>query len=258
MTLTPQRIEDIRHAFASQGYALVPNVVSRQRLTKHREELLGEFDRAKSAGELFSGGGMFSGHLNCFPGEASRFVYDTLCDEGIIDLARELSPQAVRKPNVGCNINLPGSSAQNYHIDGYASTPFMIVNVAPVDTTVLNGAMQLSPGTHLREYKYHEFVLARRPSIRVQMNAGDVLLRPSSLWHRGMPNRSKAIRPMLGFTWEDGGSQLDDPYSVHGGKIRFLHNRYTPDLTGRLRERAFALLPSVGSSYLFARSLLGK
>jgi hypothetical protein len=71
-----------------------------------------------------------------------------------------------------------------------------------------------------------------------------------------MPNRSKAIRPMLAFTWEDGGSNLADPYIAHGGKITLLTNRYSQSLSGRLRERAFASLPTLGKGYLFMRSLI--
>jgi len=256
--LTAQQIEQATAAFVSEGFAILPNVVSRQRLAEFRDELTEEFARAKRTGELFVGGGTVSGHLNCFPGEQSRFVYDSLRDYGIIDLVRQLSPQAVRMPNVGCNLNLPGSSAQNNHVDGYASSAFMIVNVACIDTTLVNGALEITPGTHKRDYKYHELVLARRRPLRVPLRAGDVLLRPSTLWHRGMPNRSSALRPMFGFTWEEGGSKLDDPYTLHDGKTRFLPNRYTSDLAGRLREHAFATLPALGSGYLFVRSLLGR
>jgi ectoine hydroxylase-related dioxygenase (phytanoyl-CoA dioxygenase family) len=132
----------------------------------------------------------------------------------------------------------------------------MIANVAMVRTTALNGATELSPGSHRRDYKYWKFVCARHPKVQVNMNPGDVLLRPSTLWHRGMPNRSQEIRPMLGFTWEDGGSQLEDPFSLHGGKIRFLPNRYGQGMAAQARERAFATLPRLGGSYLFLRSLL--
>lgn len=253
--LTPEQIADARRSYATDGYASLPGVVSPQSLQRLARELNEEFARVRGSGELFSGGGTYSGHLNCFPGAQSRFVFDALCDSGVIELVRQLSPQAVRMPNIGCNFNLPGSSAQNNHIDGYAATAFAIVNVAVVDTTIVNGALELTPGSHLRDYKYHEFVLARRPRRRMTMKAGDVLIRPSSLWHRGMPNKSRAVRPMLGFTWEDGGSQLDDPYTMHAGQIRFLPNRYSQDFAGMLRERAFAALPALGSAYLFARSL---
>ena len=84
---------------------------------------------------------------------------------------------------------------------------------------------------------------------------GDVLIRTSALWHRGMPNLSASARPMLALTWENGGSELPDPFLAHDGKIMFFPNRYSTDLAGKLRERAFVAVPALGSSYRFARSL---
>src|SRR3954470_13525520 len=139
MTQLSNQMQDLSSAFARDGYVTLPNVVSKSRLAALTEQLRGEYNRARAAGELFSGGGTISGHLNCFPGAQSRFVYEALCDAGVIDLVRQLSPQATRLPNVGCNLNLPGSSSQNCHVDGYASQPFIIVNVAAVDTTLVNG-----------------------------------------------------------------------------------------------------------------------
>ena len=254
-TLSPQ-MQKLSSAFAREGYVTLPDLVSRSRLAALTDELRGEYARARANGELFSGGGTISGHLNCFPGAQSRFVYEELEQNGVFDLVRSLSPSATRMPNIGCNLNLPNSSAQNPHADGYAATSFLIVNVAPIDTDLKNGAMEVTPGTHLRDYKYWQYALSGKPAIRMQMRAGDVIVRSSMLWHRGMPNRSNAIRPMLAFTWENGGSDVADPYTAHGGKITLLPNRYTQNLSGRLRERAFASLPALGRGYLFVRSVV--
>jgi len=70
-----------------------------------------------------------------------------------------------------------------------------------------------------------------------------------------MPNFSQLARPMLAFTWEDGGSSLADPYSVHDGRITFLPNRYQTDWASRLRERAFVAVPVAGTAYRAVRSL---
>src|SRR5262245_40672482 len=255
MTPLAEHMEDLSARFEREGYVTLPNVVSRSRLAALTDELRGEYARAKASGDLFSGGGTISGHLNCFPGAQSRFVYDELEQYGVFELVRKLSPSAWRMPNIGCNLNLPNSSAQNPHIDGYVASSFLIINVAPIDTDIENGAMEATPGTHLREYKYWQYAFSGKVAVRMCMSAGDVILRSSSLWHRGMPNRSNAIRPMLAFTWENGGSDLADPYLAHGGKIAFLTNRYALNLSGRLRERAFASLPALGSGYLFMRSL---
>jgi hypothetical protein len=245
---------ELHRAFARQGYVLLPGVVPKAPLAELNESILAAFEREQADGSLFSGGGLISGHLNCFPGEQSRFVYDTLVERGVIDLVRALSPQAKGLPNVGCNVNFPGSHEQNRHIDGYAATPFAIVNIASVDTDLGNGAMEVLPGTNRRSYKYWELVLEQPPPLRPVLKRGDVLVRTSKLWHRGMPNLSQRPRPMLALTWEDGGSTLADPYSAHGGRISFFPNRYQPTRLGRLRERAFVAVPSINATYRFVRS----
>src|SRR6187455_1219076 len=186
MTPIAGQMQDLSSRFAREGYVTLPNVVSKSRLAALTEDLRSEFARAKANGDLFSGGGTISGHLNCFPGAPSRFVYDELEQYGVFDLVRKLSPSATRMPNVGCNLNLPNSSAQNPHADGNVATPFIIVNVAPVDTDIENGAMEVVPSTHLREYKYWQYALSGKPALRARMSAGDVVIRLSSVWHRGM------------------------------------------------------------------------
>src|SRR5882762_9222123 len=78
MTPLSEQMQDLCSAFAREGYVTLPNVVSKSRLAALTDELRGEYARAKASGELFSGGGTVSGHLNCFPGAQSRFVYDEL------------------------------------------------------------------------------------------------------------------------------------------------------------------------------------
>lgn len=241
-------------AFESEGLVLLRGMVSPSVLEPLVTDIRQAFERARASGTLFDGGGMISGHLNCFPGAGTRRVYDELERVGVLELLRRLDPRAVRLPNIGCNMNLPGSNPQNRHIDGYAASAFGIVNVAAVDTNLENGAMEVLPGTSRREYKYWQLVVEGPKAVRPTLSAGDVVIRTSALWHRGMPNLSARPRPMLAFTWEDGGSQLDDPFAQHGGEIRFFPNRYQPTRLGRLRERAFVAAPSIPSAYRFVRS----
>jgi hypothetical protein len=242
--------------FERDGFLHVPGAVDRQQLSDWTREARASYREQVSRGVLFTGGGNWSGHLNCFPGESSRFVYEQLEARGIFELVQALSSQRLRAPNVGCNFNLPGSSAQNEHVDGYAATPFLVLNVAAVDTDLDNGAMEIVPRSHRRDFKYWEIVLQQRDRARVLMKQGDALIRTSRLWHRGMPNRSPEPRPMLAFTWENGGSSLADPYAQHGGRITFLPNRFATGWRGRLKERAFVAAPRLGVVYQVARSLL--
>ena len=253
--VTPDAVAAQRESFLKSGYLVFERVVDERQLIDLTGRIRGEFERVKSSGQLFAGGGTVSGHLNCFPGAASRFVLDQLQAAGIIDLVGALSETALRAPNIGCNLNLPGSFAQNEHVDGYAAQPFLVVNVACVETNLENGAMEILSGTHRTESKYWRILLERPERVRLTMRPGDVVIRPSALWHRGMPNHTQHARPMLAFTWEDGGSQLEDPYAVHQGQITFLPNRYQTDWASRLRERTFVALPSVGVAVRAVRSL---
>jgi Phytanoyl-CoA dioxygenase (PhyH) len=251
--------EQLKQTFEKDGYLVFRNLVSPERLSALHQQLAKAFDEAKRSGQLFSGGGTISGHLNCFPGEASRFAYEALESHGIVELVRTLFPKATRMPNVGCNFNLPHSVAQHYHADRNFLDHFMIANVAVVDTTIANGAIDIIPGSHQKFYKYWRFAVERvaRGSTRIEMKQGDVLVRTSNLWHRGMPNVTDTPRPMVAFTWEDGGSAQADPFKAEGGKIAFRQNWYRPTRIGRLRERTFVTAPITYSAYRFVTSLYG-
>jgi hypothetical protein len=258
--LTGGEVENLEREFVAKGYLVLRDVVSPDRLGELHATLAQEFDTASRSGALFDGGGLVSGHLNSHPGAGARFAYDNLQERGIIDLLKQLHPSVLRMPNVGCNFNLPGSHTQHYHTDRPFTRDFMIANVAIVNTVVENGAIEVIPGTHNRFYKYTQFVLQRRyrDGVRVPLNRGDVLLRSSNLWHRGTTNRTSTPRPMLAMTWEDGGSELQDPFAVEGGKVRFLPNWFKPTPVGRLREHLFVKVPIAYSALRFGRSLVDR
>jgi hypothetical protein len=256
--LQPADLEGLKARFAEDGYLIFKNVVPKDRLTRLHQQLSQAFEEAKQSGKLFAGGGTISGHLNCSPGEAARFAYESVEQAGIIDLIKALNPKATRLPNVGCNFNLPHSVAQHYHADRNFLDHFMICNVAVVDTTIENGAIDMIPGTHKKFYKYWRFAMERayRGSTRLEAKQGDVLIRTSNVWHRGMPNFTNQPRPMLAFTWEDGGNKEADPFKANGGGITFRTNWYQPTTLGRLRERTFVTAPITYSTYRFVTSLM--
>ncbi|HEY4215052.1 MAG TPA: phytanoyl-CoA dioxygenase family protein [Steroidobacteraceae bacterium] len=259
-TVPESGMEHLKQAYEKDGYCIVRNVVSKERLNELHRAVSEEFASASKSGALFSGGGLVSGHLNCFPGSGARFAYDTLQERGLIDLMKQFHPLVLRMPNLGLNFNLPGSHTQHYHIDRPFTGDFIICNVAVVDTVIENGAIEMIPGTHKQFYRYTRFVMERRyrDGVRLPLNQGDVLIRSSNVWHRGTTNRTSVPRPMLAMTWEDGGSQNPDPFSADGGRIRFHPNWFKPTAAGRMRERLFVKVPVAYSAFRFARSLLDK
>jgi ectoine hydroxylase-related dioxygenase (phytanoyl-CoA dioxygenase family) len=127
-----------------------------------------------------------------------------------------------------------------------------------VDTRIENGAIDLVPKTHKRFYRYWEFAAGRvyRGSTRIPMSQGDVLIRTSTLWHRGMPNMTKTARPMLAITLGEKGVNNPDPFAYRQGQVEFQTNWFTTSLLGRLRERTTVVAPVTYSAYRFAHSLL--
>jgi hypothetical protein len=250
--------DEMLRSFAEHGYLVFRDVISKDGLSALRDRIFQEYDRAKSSGSLFNGGGGLSGHLNCFPGEESRWVYEAMFENGVLDVVKALMPNVVGSPNVGLNMNLPKSVAQHYHSDSAFLQGFMVVNIAVVDTTIENGAIDVLPGTHKKFYKFWRFTIERaeRLTTRIQMKQGDVLIRTSNLWHRGMPNLTNVPRPMMALTWEAGGRK-DDGFKIDGGKVTFHPNWFYPTVLGRLRERTFVTAPFTYSAYRFARSLVG-
>jgi hypothetical protein len=253
--------EQAARFFSENGYAIFKNVVSKDKLSALRTRVVDEFERCQGSGTLFAGGGRVSGHLNCFPGEESRFAHDTLQERGILDFAKAMLRHSADPLYVGCNLNLPNSVTQHYHVDSAYAEEFMIVNVAVVDTDPVNGALEVAPGTHRKFYKYWRFALERphRFGIQLTLAQGDVVVRSSNLWHRGMPNRSSAPRPMFALTLGDKRAPAPpgDPFRINDGKIKFYPNWFRPNFLGRLRERTFVAAPITYSSYRFVRSLFG-
>lgn len=252
-------VEHCRARLDEDGYVVLPGLVSPDRLAELASSLTAEFERVRSSGELFRGGGSMTGHLNCFPGEQSRFVWDDLVEAGVVKMVGELRPDLVDSPRATMNFNLPGSVAQHYHTDGLYTEDFLICNIAVVDTDLVNGAIDVLPGTHQRFYKFWRYALERkyRLSTRLPAKCGDVIVRRSTLWHRGMPNRSTQPRPMMAITFGELTGQPADPFLVNDGKPNFFPNWYSTSRLGQLRERMYVKAPITYSAYRFARSLYG-
>lgn len=257
--LATMDVEEFRRGLDEDGYVVIRDVVSKDRLAELDITLHEEFERAKAAGELFEGGGTLSGHLNCFPGDGTRFVWDELDEHGIVDLVRAIRPDIADSVRATLNFNLPGSVAQHYHMDGLYTKDFLICNVAVVDTDLVNGAIDVLPGTNREWYKFWRYAIERkyRLTTRVPLTQGDVIVRKSTLWHRGMPNKSQRPRPMMAITFGEMEDTTGDPFLVNDGKIVFYPNWYKTSRLGKLRERTFVTAPITYSAYRFARSLYG-
>jgi hypothetical protein len=255
-TLSTEDIRKIEVGLRDHGFAIVRDVVSKEGLDALNSKLIEAYSQA----EKFDGGGSISGHLNCFPGEHARFAYDEIEAFGIGNLLRSLREGQRNDVRVTLNFNLPGSVPQHYHMDGVYMEEFIICNVAVVDTNIENGAIDVLPTTHLEFYPFWRYALERkyRLTTRIPMNQGDVLVRRSTLWHRGMPNTSQSPRPMLSFTFGERSAPVGDPFEG-STTINFYPNWYTnSSRLGVLRERVEVAFPITRSAWRCAKSFTRK
>jgi hypothetical protein len=250
-------VREFSEALDEDGFVVLRDVVSPAKLSALASELGAEYDAAVSDGGLFEGGGRLSGHLNCFPGVKARFVYDEIRDAGIVDLVRSYRPDVADRIRPTLNYNLPGSYAQHYHVDDAFLKPFLICNVAVVDTDLQNGAIDVLPATNRKFYPFWRYSLERvyRRSTRVPLRQGDAIVRMSTLWHRGMPNRTTTPRPMMAITFGEVPEAPTDPFGTNGGATEFYPNWFKTSRLGRLRERVSVRVPITYSAYRFATSL---
>lgn len=253
--LQAEQLTDVRRGLEDDGYCVIRGAVSKSGLTDFNRQVVEAYRQSSK----FDGGGSISGHLNCFPGEASRFIYQQIEEQGICDAVHAACPGLIPAVRPTLNFNLPGSSAQHYHMDGVYTEEYVICNVAVVDTDLVNGAIDVLPSTHREFYPFWRYAVQRkhRLTTRVPMDQGDVLLRRSTLWHRGMPNRSQEPRPMFSLTIGETSVPDGDPFVANGGGIEFYANWYSTSRLGRLRERVEVAVPATRSTVRFARSLVG-
>jgi ectoine hydroxylase-related dioxygenase (phytanoyl-CoA dioxygenase family) len=250
--LSDGELDRLRGELDRDGYTTIRTVVSKDKLSSFTAELARAYERDGG----FTGGGSLSGHLNCFPGESARFIMNELEDKGICEAVRTIRCGLPNEVRATINYNLPGSVAQHYHMDGAYQDNFLICNVAMVDTHVTNGAIDLLPSTNRQFYPFWKYAIQRkyRLSRRVPMEQGDVLLRKSTLWHRGTPNTSTVARPMMAITFGEVSAPQGDPFL---GAVDFYANWYATSPFGRLRERVEVAAPITRSTYRFFRSIIG-
>ena len=189
--------------FAREGYLLLPGALPTELCEAFGSAVLDLFRRLGEAGRIRSEIGSLAGHLNIRMGEPGRALLAEVEVAGIPALVSELAggPVALRQA-VG-NLNLPGSCMQDFHMDGLFANRLIITNICLTPTAAANGATELIPASDREELSYWRLTRDgwRKRAIGPALIPGDVLIRPSNLWHRGTPNRSKTARPMAGFIW---------------------------------------------------------
>ncbi len=153
------------------------------------------------------------GHLQQGPPPIAPYVFASYVANPLIcDALRTILGDGAYCEFYNGNTNCPDSTYQQLHLDalhapssnGVAEpTSAVVVNVVPQDVDERNGAVELWPGSHAIVVPTpvpDDAIAARRAEaapVRGVFRKGDVLLRDSHLWHRGVPNPSDEYRHMI-------------------------------------------------------------
>ena len=152
------------------------------------------------------------GHLQQGPPPMAPYVFPGYVANPLIcDALRTILGEDAYCEFYNGNTNCPDSTYQQLHLDAMhepsageaAPTSAVVVNVVPQDVDERNGAVELWPGTHkivVPTPVPEDAIAARRAEtapVRGVIRKGDVLLRDSRLWHRGVPNPSDEYRHMI-------------------------------------------------------------
>lgn len=213
-------------------------------------------------------GGTISGHLNCLPkSEAEKLIRNVKETSLLNDISKYFSVNIYDyNISIGANINLPGSHFQHMHVDSNYYDEFFILNIPLVDTNELNGSISIIPDSHLRPYSFINYKIEGlyKKRVRINQQVGSCLVRTSNLWHRGTPNKTKSIRPMINLVFTKNKNISNKNFLVSNldnhpdliGSIEFANNWYKATRAGYLWELLTVKVPFVYSVKRFIMSLI--
>ena len=197
-------------AFEEDGYVVLEQVVDHGHLDLLKERMDEDSEKLLAA-EKWGGAGRQKGHLQQGPPPYDPYLFeDILVNPFAIQISREMLGEGFYCGFYNGNTNTPGSSTQPLHGDGihlwgevqttHPATQ-LIVNIWPQDASSENGATQIWPRSHMDSRRVTEETEADRrsfaPPIQPTTKKGDLLIRDSRLWHRGVPNPSDEKRQMI-------------------------------------------------------------
>jgi hypothetical protein len=206
------------------------------------------------------GGSKIPGHGSARLPRAAPWVFPEIVANPLIEqvVAATLGPRPYL--NVyGGNLNFPGSGTQELHMDGvwhYSSQEAasaagvgwpppphqVIAQICPTGSTILSGATEVWPGSHLvtELASVNKFVdgsstrdryaaagkarASQHPPMRLEIPVGAVAFRDNRLFHRGVPNTGHSPRPMLGLQYAS--RAVRDDLFANSTKLR---SRLPPD-----------------------------
>lgn len=240
-------------ALRSEGAVVLEDLVSQATLARLRRRM--DVDTVDLLRFVNSRGGnpRARGHLQQGPPPFADYVFgEIVMNEVIAELCLKALGADSYLSFYNGNTNTCDSEVQHLHMDtSHLSGPgepvlpmhSLVVNIAPQDCTLANGAVELWLGSHALTPEQRGNAVppsreaqrrVQRPPIQALTRCGDVLVRDMRLWHRGVPNPSRDARHMIAIVVTSGRVTANAPLmfgrgcdtALEGGPLRS-NARYT-------------------------------
>lgn len=237
-------IAEIRAAMDKDGYVILRGLLPADASRRYGEAMIKEYERLTAAGWTFTGGGHLEGHLNINPGREGAELVAAEKAADLSGLISRIVGEPMHLTAMAGNLAMAGSHAQNFHADSNRAEETWVANITLVPTSKANGAMELIGGTRDIGDSYAKFRKARLESQGHQptMEPGDILLRLSTIWHRGTVNPSNAPRPMGMFAYRPV-SQGAPTFTIRDEPLTIRSNRYYGKFAGMREFAAIRVRP---------------
>ena len=225
------KLSSIVDDISMQGYAVVADLVTEETRQLLMESVCEDAEAIHATGKLtphekHTG----EGHLQLgLPRRAPYVRWDLLTNPLIEHVVHGVLGNHAWLGFYNGNVNMPGSTSQPLHFDrpytwrtkeeaeaaGESWPPratTLSCSIALEDITVRNAATEIYPGSHRetvvaswprgeRPDTHPELLKRWGPPARMEISAGGICFRDPRMWHRGMPNTSDQVRPMIAMTF---------------------------------------------------------
>lgn len=200
----------------TDGYTILPNIISRETINNLRQYLLNNLDTIEETDYNY-----YSGHKQQrLPINKQDIPWVILENEQIHQIVKGVLGSGYHLSSYTCNTNL-AKQFQPFHMDcshfhnknvrmivGVGPPHEIIVNIYLQDTSEHNGSLDIIPKSHLipdaelgEDGEILSEYLKNMRSVRLNGHAGDVILRDKRTWHRGTKNKTEEPRFMIGIRY---------------------------------------------------------
>ena len=247
--------------FKDNGYLKKVVLKDNDQFSKLSKKFKKELDQIPSF-ELKKFGGYNAGNLNINPGIIGVQIYEIIKDINFENFFLNIVGEKIDnyEIRIGGNLNLPNSSFQDFHTDGFWTPQMFILNIATCKIDDNNGPMEIYESSHRTFLPYWKFFFKKykMKKQKIQLQFGEILFRDHRLWHRGTKNLSEKNRELLGIMFIKSKNCPSENFFFNytNKNVSINSNIFNKTFKGRLKEFIYIYAKFVFQSYKIFLSIV--